>query len=198
MKKVAFVAMLACTCGPVRAEIDLTPIASVRELEGCKFPQLEFRDGSTRITYETPKGWKYTSRDAHTLLLFPPDNGVVSARIQFLTTPARLILDAAQLKVLKDSAPSLIPPEGKIIGEPTITPNPIELDGRAACEIDILFALHAQRMHLSVLFVDLGESHLRFTLVTRASDFAELHKAFEQSWFSWQWLREPSPTAPQN
>ena len=181
-----------------RSEINLTPIASVRELEGCKFPQLEFRDGPTRITYEAPKGWKYMSRDAHTLVLFPPDKGVVSARIQFLASLAPLVLDAAQLKVLKDSAPSLVPPESKIIGEATITPNPLEMNGHATCEIDVLFVLHSQRMHLSVLFVDLGKSHLRFSLVTRASDFAELHKAFQQSWYSWQWLSEASQTASQN
>ena len=31
--------------------------------------QLEFREGSTRISYEIPKGWKYMARDRHTLTL---------------------------------------------------------------------------------------------------------------------------------
>jgi hypothetical protein len=108
VRNVALVAFLAFALGIVRAEISLTPTYSVRELEGCKFPQLEF-------------------------------------------------------------------------------PSTLLLNGHPTCEVDVYFALHSQRFRMSVLFVDLGESQLRFSLISRPGDFDELHKAFRASWYSWQW-----------
>jgi hypothetical protein len=195
MKKFAVVAALACAFGAARAEINLTPKPSVRELEGCKFPQLEFRDGGKKITYEPPKGWTYLLRDTQTLALIPPNKDLVSVKIKFIPTPGTLVLDEAQLKRLKDTAAQLLPPEGKILTEPTITPNPLLLNAHPTCEIDILFALNAQRLRMSVLFVDLGDSQLRFSLIARPGDFPDLHKAFQDSWYSWQWLDNPTETA---
>ena len=194
MKKIAVVAALTCLLGTTQAEIDLTPERSVRELEGCKFPQLEFRDGGTKITYEAPKGWDYISRYRHTLALVPPNKDMVSAKIKFIATPGTLVLDEAQLTHLKNTASSLLPPESRIMKEPTITPNPLVLNARPSCEIDILFVLHSQRLRMSVLFVDLGDSQLRFSLIARPGDFEALHKAFQESWYTWQWLGSQTQT----
>jgi hypothetical protein len=198
MKKFAVIAALACAFGAARAEINLTPVSSVRELEGCKFPQLEFRDGGKKITYELPRGWTYLSRDRHTLALVPPNKDLVSAKIKFIPAAGTLVLDEAQLKRLKDTAPQLLPPESKIMTEPTITPNPLLLNAHPTCEIDILFALNSQRLRMSVLFVDLGDSQLRFTLISRPGDFEALHKAFQESWYSWQWLDNPTGSGEVN
>ena len=188
MKKLAVIATLACAFGVARAEINLTPEPSVRELDGCKFPQLEFRDGAKKITYELPRGWTYLARDKTTLALVPPNKDLVSAKIKFIPTPGTLTLDEPQLKRLKETAPQLLPPEGKILTEPTITPNPLLFNAHPTCEIDILFALNGQRLRMSILFVDLGDSQLRFNLISRPGDFEDLHKAFQESWYSWQWL----------
>lgn len=192
MKKFAVVAALACALGVARAEINLTPEPSVRELDGCKFPQLEFRDGAKKITYELPRGWTYLARDNQTLTLVPPSKDLVSAKIKFIPTPGTLVLDEAQLKRLKETAPQLLPPEGKILTEPTITPNPLLFNAHPTCEIDVLFALNGQRLRMSILFVDLGDSQLRFNLISRPGDFEDLHKAFQDSWYSWQWLDSPT------
>ena len=178
---------LSLLAGSGHAEIDLTPIPSVRELEGCKFPQLEFRDNGQRITYEVPRGWTYQARDKYTLALTPPNKDLVSAKIKFIPTPGTLVLDEAQLKYLKDSAGSLLPPDSKLSAEPIITPNPLRVNDHPTCEVVVTFELHAQRLRMSVLFIDLGESQLRFSLISRPDDFEPLHKAFQDSWFSWQW-----------
>jgi hypothetical protein len=195
MKKFAVIAALACVFGAARAEIDLTPEPSVRELEGCKFPQLEFRDGGNKISYEPPRGWTYIARDKHTLALVPPNKDLVSAKIKFIPTAGTLVLDEVQLKHLKDTAAQLLPPESRIMIEPTISPNPLLLNDHPTCEVDILFVLHSQRLRMSVLFVDLGDSQLRFSLIARPGDFPDLHKAFQESWYSWQWLGRPAETA---
>lgn len=179
----------------VGAQINLTPEYSVRELEGCKFPQLEFRDGNRKITYEAPSGWQAIVRDSQTLALSPPGKDMVSAKIKFIPTPGQLVLDESQLQYFKDTAHLLLPAESRIMVEPTITPNPVSLGDHATCEVEIYFVLHAQRMRMSVLFVDLGDSQLRFSLISRPADFEELHKAFRASWYSWQWADSVQPTA---
>jgi hypothetical protein len=187
MKQLAAIALIACAVSVVRAEINLTPTYSVRVLDGCKFPQVEFHDGAKKITYELPKGWSCMSHDQHTLALNPPGKDLVSVKIKSMPAQAPLVLDDVQLNHFRETAAQLLPAESKMMAEPTITPNPLLLNAHATCEIDILFALHSQRLRMSVLFVDLGDCQLRFSLISRPADFEELHKAFRESWYSWQW-----------
>jgi hypothetical protein len=187
--------VFACVCAlSAAAEINLNPEQSFRELEGRKFPQLEFADGGRKITYEPPAGWEARPQDRHTLALAPPGVDVVSAKIKFFPTPGRLLLDEAQLTTFKETAHELLPPHGTIVGEPSVTANPLLLGGYRTCEVAISFLLHSQSLRMSVLFVDLEESQLRFSLISRASEFEKLHEAFRDSWFTWQWS-EPVRTA---
>ena len=181
---------IASAVSVAQAEINLTPTYSVRQLEGCKFQQLEFRDQGKRISYELPKGWSCMAPDKFTLTLNPAGKDMVSAKIKFMPIPGPLVLDEVQLNHFKQTANQLLPPDSVISGEPIITPDPVLLNGHHTCEIDIAFALHSHRLRMSVLFVDLGDSQLRFTLIARPTDFDELHKAFRDSWYSWQWLDE--------
>lgn len=185
------VAVLVGGTNSTRGEINLTPHYSVRELEGCKFPQLEFRDGGKTITYEPPAGWQAMGRDSQTLALLPPGKEMVSAKIKFIPATGTLTLDEAQLQRFKDTANQLVPQESRIMADPTITPNPVVLNGHPTCEIQIYFVLHSRRLRMSVLFVDLGDCQLRFSLISLPGDFDELHQAFQASWYSWQWT-EPA------
>src|SRR5713226_7417973 len=101
MTRLAAIAVMACAISVARAGINLTPIPSVRELDGCKFPQLEFRDGPRKITYEMPKGWSCMSQDEHTLALMPPNKDLVSVKIKSIPTPGPLVLDEVQLNHFK-------------------------------------------------------------------------------------------------
>lgn len=192
MKALAAMLLSLCMIRVAGAEINLTPTRSVRELDGCKFPQLEFRDGEQTITYEAPRGWEAVARDRYTLALSPPSIAMVSAKIKFIPTPGQLVLDEAQLKRLRETASQLLPEESRLMQDPIITPKPLLLNDHATCEIELQFVLHNQRLRMSVLFVDLGESQLRFSLISRAGDYEELHKAFRESWYSWQWSAPPS------
>lgn len=174
------------------AEVNLTPTRSVRELEGCKFPQLEFRDGERKITYEPPRGWEAVGRDRYTLALDPPHKSMVSAKIKFIATPGRLTLDEAQLKYFGDTAHLLLPEESRMMADPVITPTPLLINEHQTCEVELQFVLHSHRLRMSVLFVDLGDTQLRFSLISNAADYDELHKAFRDSWFSWQWADPPA------
>ena len=190
INKLALITFVVCVGSAALAEINLTPTYNVRELEGCKFQQLEFRDRGKRITYELPKGWTCVATDKFALSLTPPGKEMVSAKIKFMTVSGPLVLDEVQLNHFKQTANQLLPPESTLNGEPTVTPDPLLMNGHHTCEIDILFGLHSHRLRMSVLFVDLGDSQLRFSLIARPSDFDELHKAFQESWYSWQWLSQ--------
>ena len=86
--RLALVTIVAGGFSVARAEINLTPTYSVRELDGCKFSQLEFRDTNKKITYELPKGWTCMLRDKFTLALEPPaTKDMVSAKIKFVPIP---------------------------------------------------------------------------------------------------------------
>lgn len=195
MKAAALAATWLALSIAARAEINLTPSRSVRELEGCKFPQLEFRDGEKKITYEAPRGWEAIARDRYTLALSPPNKSMVSAKIKFIPTPGTLTLDQAQLKYFAETAHQLLPEESRLMADPVITPTPLLLNEHQTCEIELQFVLHSHRLRMSVLFVDLGETQLRFSLISSAGDYDELHKAFRDSWFSWQWADPPPKLA---
>ena len=196
MRRAAVVALLlGCGLAAADAEINLTPVQSVREFEGCKFPQLEFRDKGSKITYEAPSGWEPLLRDKHTLALLPPGKDLVSAKIKFIPTPGRLVLDEAQLQYFKDTASQLLPADGRLMSDPVVTPNPLLFNNHTTCEVDLYFVHQAQRLRMSVLFVDLGESQLRFSLISRPGDFEELYSAFRASWYSWQWTEAPAVVA---
>jgi hypothetical protein len=180
--------LVASAFSVARAEINLTPIYSVRVLDGCKFPQIEFRDDGKKITYEPPKGWTCVPSDKFAISLSPAGKDMVSAKIKYLPVAGPLVLDDVQLNHFKQTASQLLPADSTILGEPTIVPDPLLLNGHHTCEIDIVFGLHSHRLRMTVLFVDLGDSQLRFSLIARPADFEELHKAFQDSWYSWQWL----------
>src|SRR5262249_26976786 len=75
--------------GSARAELDLTPKLSEYELDGVKFKQLAFSDGSNTVTYSPPRGGEY-SGGASQLNLRPPGKSQAEAKItkKELTEPA--------------------------------------------------------------------------------------------------------------
>lgn len=188
VKLVGVIAAIAGGLSSVaHAELNLTPLPSVREFEGCKFPQVEFQDEPRKVTYEPPQGWSAVARDRHNVTLVPAGKDMVSVKINFIPTAGRLTLDEAQLAYFRNSAHQLLPPNGKLAGEPSVVPNPLLLGGHPTCELQIEFVLHAERMRMGVLLVDLGETQLRFSLIARQAEFEELQNAFRSSWYSWQW-----------
>src|ERR1700730_1105134 len=57
---VSCIAFFLASAVSVLGQIDLTPTASTRELEGIKFPELLFKDGNRKIAYDPPAGWTYS------------------------------------------------------------------------------------------------------------------------------------------
>jgi len=180
-----------------QAQIDLTPLASTRELEGIQFSRLEFRDGNVTITYEPPRKWQTFGRDATKLVLVPPDATQAQATIETVqeTLPD---FDERGIEILKQRIMlGLLPNASEqrtILGTEV---NGVALNNNPTCEITASFVQFGQRFKMSTLFVSLGTSQLRFQLLCRDADFAKLHQAFRSTVPSWQWVQQRSrPAVP--
>jgi hypothetical protein len=171
-----------------QAEIDLTPTLSTRELEGCKFRQLEFQDGKTRVTYEPPAGWDYLPAGANGLILHPKDEVEADAKIEIASIAGKPGFDEARMKALKAGMLSMLPKDSREVEIEEPKMNGILINGHPTCELVVTFVLFAQTFQNSILYVDLGQSEIHFKLSCLKSDFGALHKAFAQSWYTWQWL----------
>ena len=172
---------------PTPGGIDLTPHFGVRRAGGKESPQLEFREGHQRILYEPPPRWQTFPRTAGKVMLVPVDNSQAHATIEFLRLklPA---FDEVGVALLKQHMLALTPAQAqeRRVGEAEV--NRVVLNGHATCELVAAFVEFGHSFKLSVLFVDLGDSQLRFTLLCRGSAFADLHPAFRASIATWRWL----------
>src|SRR3979411_294718 len=64
------------------AELSLTPTVSERVQEGISFPQLCFSDSGKKVTYEQPRGWKYSVESKQKIGFFPPHSTATRAEIE--------------------------------------------------------------------------------------------------------------------
>ncbi len=178
--------LLALSAACAHAQIDLTPHASVREFEGIQFPRLEFRDGKSKITYEPPRKWQSSGRGANKVVLTPPDANQAQAAIERIDASLPPFEEQG-VDVLRQHALTLVPPQSGQPAVESVEPNRTTVGGNPTCEVTSSFTQFGHRLKMSVLSVQLGSSHLRFTLLCREPDFAKLHGAFRASVASWQW-----------
>ncbi|MEA3186656.1 MAG: hypothetical protein QOD99_486 [Chthoniobacter sp.] len=178
--------LLVATSIAARAEINLTPTASVRVLDGCSFPQLEFHDEGKTITYEPPAGWSYASGGKNALTLRPKNKVQADAKIEVAASPLPLQFDPENLKVLQARVTASLPAQSEKIevAEPLV--DSLKIGGRSTCEFELTYVRFGQKYKVSILFVDLEKAQLTFTLSCLSADYEELHKQFRGSWFSWQ------------
>ena len=188
--KALTVLLLLTVCS--HAQIDLTPLASTRELDGIQFARLEFRDGPAKITYEPPRQWEAFGRGSRKLLLTPPASSQAQATIE-VVDQALPEFDEAGVELLQQHTLGLLHAagEGKKIDGAEV--NGIILNNNPTCEITASVVQFGQRFKTSVLFVRLEGRHLRFQLLCREADFPRLHQAFRSSVSSWQWAQTPAP-----
>ena len=85
------------------AGIDFTPTASERTFEGIKFPELYFREKDRKISYEQPRGWRY-SGDSSRIRFIPPDVPQAFGEISQTLLPAPQNFDEPTMKRLNRSS----------------------------------------------------------------------------------------------
>ena len=181
------------------AGIDFTPTISERTFAGIKFPELYFHQKDRRISYEQPRGWRY-SGDSSQIKFTPPDVPQAFGEIGQTPLPAPQNFDEATMKRLQDQVLASLPPDSQDAAIVSAEKNPITIDGHETFEATVTYQLYSERYHQAVLFMNLPDTQLIFRFVARKPDFEKLHRAFRESLGSLQWLKpeqseEPSASA---
>ena len=182
--------LLLASAACVHAQIDLTPRSATREFQGITFPQLEFRDGAAKITYEPPSKWATFSRGPARVAFTPPEASQAQATIELVESrlPA---FDAEGLELLKQQTLALAPNDAQERSVDNVQVNSVVLNGHPTAELNASFVQFGQRFRMSVLFVNIGSRQLRFRFLSRESDFSTLYPQFRSTVPSWQWLEPP-------
>ena len=160
---------------PARAELDLTPKLSEYELDGVKFKQLAFSDGSKIVTYAPPRGWDY-SGSATQLTLRPTGKSQADATIKKVALSQPASFDEGTAKRLVQEAIASVSQEK----------NPLMIERKETFLVTLSYNLYGAAYNRSILFLNRGREQIQFQLSCRRADFRELQAAFLDSQHSWQ------------
>jgi len=170
---------------PARAELDLTPKLSEYELDGVKFKQLAFSDGSKIVTYAPPRGWDY-SGSATQLTLRPPGKSQAEATIRKVVLAQPANFDDGTVKKLVEEAIASVPPGSTDIQLVSQEKNPLRIERKETFCVTLSYNLYGAAYNRSILFLNRGMEQIQFQLSCRRADFRELQATFLDSQHSWQ------------
>src|ERR1700730_9687138 len=168
------------------ADLQFTPKISEYELDGAKFKQLAFSDGSTKqITYSPPRGWDYSGSAAQ-LTLRPPNKSQAEATISRLPLPQPASFDDETMKKLVEEALASVPKGSTNVQLVSQEKNPLMIERKETFLITLTYNFYGEAYGRSILFLNRGKEQIRFQLASRQADFKDLQKAFLASHYSWQ------------
>ena len=170
---------------PARAELDLTPKLSEYELDGVKFKQLAFSDGSKIVTYAPPRGWDY-SGSATQLTLRPSGKSQAEATIKKVALSQPASFDQGTVKKLVQEVIASVPPGSTDIQLISQEKNPLIIERKETFLVTLSYNLHGAAYNRSILFLNRGREQIQFQVSCRRADFRALQAAFLDSQHSWQ------------
>lgn len=171
--------------GCAQAELLLTPKVSEYKADGATFTRLEFSDGVTTVTYQSPRGWHY-SGSATQLTLRPPNTTQAEATITRIPLSQPGSLDEESLKKLVSEAITSVPKGSENIAVLSQEKNLLRIQGKDTFLITLSYTFYGQQYGRSILFLNRGNEQIRSQLTCREADFKELHRAFLASQYTWQ------------
>ena len=168
-----------------RGELQLVPSVSSYELDGTKFTQLAFTDGDLRPTYAPPRGWEYAG-SPNKLVLHPPNKPQAEATISTVVLPRPATFDDQSTKQIVEEALASVSRGSSNVELVSQQKNPLMIDRKETFLITLTYSLLGENYARSILVLNRGNEQVRFQLVCRQADFADLQKAFLTSQYSWQ------------
>ena len=179
--------ILAAAVGTASASpIDFTPTTGTRTQEGVAFKQLRFHQDGRVVTYEPPAGWQY-SGDASGLRLAPPDTSQAQITVQQAPLAAPQVFDAATTRQLLQIVLSSAPSAAQNVAVVAEEPNPVRIHLQETYGVTIGYNFLGQEYLANVLFVNLGDTQVRFRTVARKPDFEKVWRGFRGSLFTLAW-----------
>jgi hypothetical protein len=196
MQRILICLFIISAASVIHAELfNLNPQVTARELEGIRFSQLEFQREKERITYEPPRGWTFSVQGPQKIVFFAAGDAQADVSIEHLETPGGFSLDEAGMALLQQEAARSLPKGLESAKLESQRPNPLIISECNTYEAVFSYALHGRRFQTSVLFLDMGETRMRFVFSSSQRDFEQLHGAFKRSLYSWQWHRPAAPAS---
>jgi hypothetical protein len=184
MRKVLLV--LLCLSGAARAELLFNPSTGIYELDGFKFERLVVYDGSHKITYSPPAGWRYSGQDDR-LKLWPPHIAEAEALITRRNLAEVTPFDEAGIKRLTDEVIAALPPGARQVNIVSQVKDPVIIEHKGTYLCVVEYEHSSVFWSRSVMFLNRSAAEqLQFQLTSRRADFSKLEKDFQTSQFSWQ------------
>lgn len=184
MRKILFI--LLCLSGVARAELLFNPQTGIYEMDGFKFERLVVYDGSQKITYSPPTGWRYSGQDDR-LKLWPPHIPEAEALITRRKLAEVIPFDEAGIKRLTDEVIAALPPGSRQVNIISQVKDPVIIEQKGTYLCVVEYERSSVLWSRSVLFLNRSATEqLQFQLTSRREDFTKLEKAFQTSQFSWQ------------
>ncbi len=169
-----------------RADMQFAPRESEYTVEGMKFKQLAFPDGSGKeITYQQPPGWTYFGSVAK-LTLRPSNSAQAEGMITRVALSQSVAFDEANAKELVGRALSAVPPDSTDVTLVSQEMNPVKIGGKETFLVLVSYVSYGVQYERSMMFMNRGNEQIIFQFVSRASDFKDLQRAFLASQFTWQ------------
>jgi hypothetical protein len=184
-KTFAAVALLAVH-GTALAVVNFTPLEVEQSLDGIKFKQLLFDQEGKKIAYQPPRNWTYTGSPGR-LRLTPPSFSQAFAEIDQVPLAAPQKFDKETWELLQQKTLSAVPPNSQHIALVAEEKNPLVVAMHETYEVTVSFDVSGQEFVMSVLYLNLPDTQLRFRVVAHKADFERAHTAFRGSIYSWQW-----------
>jgi hypothetical protein len=172
--------------GTANGSIEFSDTTSERVLAGIRFTQLTFKENGRIITYEQPVGWNYFL-DGSRIRFTPRNTGQASADIDQSRLSQPRTFDDETLKQLRAKTFTLLPSgslKATIVAEAA---NPVLVNNLQTYEFIVSYEAFDQESMMSVIYLNLPDTEVRFRTIARKPDFEKIHTAFRGSIFSWQW-----------
>lgn len=168
--------------------LDLTPISGFKDLDGVKIPIIEFVDGSAKINYKPPAGWR-PSGGGDSLSIYPP--GGDHSWMEFLLAdrspaggPAASTASGEEVEAL---ARGFIPSGAKDIALVSKANNSFTLEGQPRTEFIFAFSSYGSRQVASISLVNRTETKWFVVVVSsHPKDFDSIREQAISSLFSWR------------
>ena len=168
------------------AAIEFSDTTSERVLAGIRFTQLTFKENGRTITYEQPVGWSYFL-DGSRIRFTPRNIAQASGDIDQSRLSQPRTFDDETLKQLRAKTLTLLPSgslKAAIVAEEA---NPVLVNNLQTYEFIVSYEAFDREFMMSVIYLNLPDTEVRFRTIARKPDFEKIRSAFRGSIFSWQW-----------
>ena len=155
------------------------------EIEGARFPILNFHTGDHNVSYAPPSGW--TLRPGSRISFQAPNRTQMTAEIDRTPLPEPEPLSGLVAR-MKEKPESFVAKEAEEITVASVVENPLLVSGHPTVEVTFKYQVFGQNFKKSILFFDRGKARFTVVLECNEKDFAELHEAFRKSLYSYQEL----------